>query len=248
MTEKNFVFIGTPCFGGLVNQGYMQSIIALMQYAGTEGFDLGLGVLGHDSLITRSRNTLVSSFLNETRATHLLFIDADISFQPEQVGRMLAADKDVVAGVYPLKILDWNNLGRLHDRPNESLSEKLLHYVGEPLPGGAVMRDGAFVTATYAGTGFMMIRRAVIERMIEAYPELAYDQIHAFPVPKVTPKQYALFECLIEAGTYLSEDFAFCHRWRALGGDVWLDTEGCLTHTGNHDFHGNPAARLAVPA
>ncbi|WFU05809.1 hypothetical protein QA648_21830 (plasmid) [Rhizobium sp. CB3171] len=246
MTENRLVFIATPCFGGMVAKDYMQSIISLMQVGGQFGVQLTLALLGNDALITRSRNTLVSHFLNDTAATHMLFIDADISFEPEQVMRLLDADKDVVAAMYPIKDYDWGNAAKAPLRNAETLAEAALHYVGTPLTGPYAEWDGDFVTAIYAGTGMLLIKRAVIEKMIAAYPGLRYDAIHAYPGTKRSPTtQYALFECLIEeeTGIYLSEDFAFCHRWRAVGGEIWLDTGSKLSHTGAHRFAGNPQPR-----
>ncbi|MDV6330812.1 hypothetical protein [Asticcacaulis sp. 201] len=239
MSQKPSIFIATPCFGGQVTQTYMQSIISLMSYCSTRNIDLTLAMLGHDSLITRSRNTLVSAFL-ETTATHILFIDADIGFAPEQVERMLQAQKPLVAGIYPLKVRDWSQLA-----PEIAPDQATLHYVGEPLSDGE--RDGDFATANYAGTGFMLIRRDCVDEMRASYPHLTYSHVHSFPRPKVLGTQHvALFECLIEPGTglYLSEDFAFCYRYRAIGGQVWLDTRGNLTHVGSHDFVGHPQARF----
>ncbi len=247
MTETPFIFIATPCFGGVVTQAYMQSVIALMHHMAQSTTQMTLALLGDDALITRGRNTLVSSFLNTTTATHLLFIDADISFAPEQVTRLIAADKDVVAGMYPIKALDWERT--VAPRSGETMEEAALHYVGTPLPEAEAQWDGDFVTASYGGTGLILIRRAVIERLIAAHPELQYRAIHAYPRTRPAPgTQYALFECMIDpaTGLYLSEDFAFCQRWRALGGQIWLDTAGRLTHTGSHHFHGNPGPRYAV--
>jgi hypothetical protein len=103
------IFVATPCFGGLVSQHYMQSVLNLAAFASQSGFDITLALLGHDSLITRSRNTLIGQFLNTPSATHLLFIDADISFEPDQVYQMLRFDREFVAGIYPLKVIDWSN-------------------------------------------------------------------------------------------------------------------------------------------
>jgi len=248
MSEKPFVFIATPCFGGLVTQTYMQSIISLIQHAADGSMQLTLAMLGNDALITRSRNTLVSTFLNDSNATHILFIDADISFEPTQITRLLDADKDIVAGMYPLKALDWDMAAQRQNKVDETPEESALHYVGTPLSDLEAERDGDFITAAYAGTGMLLIKRTVIEQMIAAYPHLQYASIHAYPRTKRTPStQYALFECLIEedSGLYLSEDYAFCHRWRAIGGKIWLDTVGRLTHTGSYNFPGNPMARYA---
>lgn len=244
---RPFVFVATPCYGGQVHQAYMQSVISLMQHARSSFFDVTLAMLGNDSLITRSRNTLVSAFLDMPQATHLLFIDADISFDPKQVERMLRFGEDVVAGVYPLKVLDWD-----HMRGTVSRSwgeEAALRYCGTACTGEeAETRDG-FITGSQAGTGFMLIARTAIERVIAAYPELRYSRMLVYP-PAATGNRshHAVFDCMIDpdTGTYLSEDYAFCWRWRRTGGKVWLDTAGRLTHTGMHDFRGNPAPRYAA--
>ncbi|MCK8787036.1 hypothetical protein M0638_21920 [Roseomonas sp. NAR14] len=248
MGAQPCIVIATPCFGAMVHQGYMLSVLRLVQHAAGR-YALNLHLLGHDSLITRSRNTLVARFLDTPEATHLLFIDADIAFRPEQVDRLLAAGRDVVAGMYPLKVFDWARADRERSRGEDPATAGLL-YVGAPCEGAALERDGDFVTATYAGTGFMLIRRAALERMAAAYPETRYRAIHAHPAPAgASPHQYALFDGSIDAdGTYLSEDYTFCRRWRAIGGQVWLDTAGALTHIGLHDFAGDPAARFGSVA
>jgi len=92
----------------------------------------------------------------------------------------------------------------------------------------------------------MLLKREVIERMIAAYPETRYERAHAYSRFKMA-QSYALFDCMIdkETGAYISEDFAFCQRWRDIGGKIWLDTEGKLTHTGAYNFCGDPRARYA---
>ncbi len=244
--QRPMVFIATPCFGGLVSQHYMLSIIGLIQSAGHAGFDATLALLGHDSLITRSRNTLVSQFLSMPEATHLLFIDADISFESQHVQRMLAFDKDFVAGIYPLKVQDWSNMAMKRAVGGEALATAPLLYVGSLCEGDELERDGAFATGIYCGGGFMLIKRQVIERMIEAYPESRYNKVHAFSNAKAE-ENYALFECMIDQETkaYISEDYGFCQKWRDIGGKIWLDTEGKLTHIGSHHFIGDPRMRYA---
>lgn len=244
---KPYLLIGTPCYGGLVAQGYMESIIGLMVYGSTHGFDMTLAMNGHDSLITRSRNKIVATFLDRPEATHLFFIDADISFPAEAVKRMLDFDQDVVAGMYPIKNIDWQRFqSRLKpDASEKEMRELGLNFVGLPLSDKEREERDGFTTGSYAGTGFMLIKRRVLERMILAYPETKYELAHTYPrVAKQSPNQYALFDCIIEKGTniYLSEDFAFCNRWRALGGKIWLDTQTRLTHTGVYAYEGTPAS------
>jgi hypothetical protein len=238
------IFVATPCFGGLVTTGYMMSVVKLMQYAEQHHFSLSLNVLGRDSLITRARNTLVAHFMTMPEATHLMFIDADIAFEPELVHRMLAFDEDVIGGMYPAKALCWNPPERICQR--EQPQTATLNYVGKFCEGEELERRGPFATGVYAATGFMMIKRRAIERLIAAYPEYAYASDHVYTPNRTERSYHALFECRIDPETreYLSEDFGFCRLWRALGGKIWLDVEGQLVHTGSHDFVGNPALRF----
>ncbi len=215
------LFVATPCYGGLVHQRYMQSAIALLQAGPGLGFRVSIEMLGYESLITRGRNTLVAKFLDTESATHLLFVDADIAFETGQVARMLRFQEDVVAGMYPLKTIP-------------------LQYVGYPCEGAELESRDGFVTGLYAGAGFLMIRREALARMIAAFPETRYTAAHTQAVPSASPNQYALFDCMIDPATghYLSEDFAFCRRWRGIGGRIWLGTRSRLTHIGTHEFPG----------
>jgi hypothetical protein len=243
------VVIATPCYGGLMTHVYVNSLLKLMGSKEKQGFGLGLFAAAHDSLITRSRNALVKSFLDATAATHLLFIDADIGFEPSAVLRLLQFDVEVAAGMYPLKVVDWARIRSTvgPGTTEETLRESGLHFVGVPCTDNEREERGGFVTGQYAGTGFMMIQRSAIERMVAAYPETAYRAMHTYPVQiSQGAPYYNLFDCMIhpENGAYLSEDFAFCHRFRKLGGKVWLDTTSRLTHVGSMEFAGNAAAEM----
>jgi hypothetical protein len=226
----------------------MKSVIELLQTGPSLGFRVSVELLGYDSLVTRSRNTLVAKFLDTGTATHLLFIDADISFEAAQIVRMLRFGEEVVAGIYPLKMVLWDELARERARSGESPDTASLRYVGYPAEGAdSASRDG-FVTGWYAGAGCMMIARSALTRMTEAFPETRYRSAHTGPVPDTGPNQFALFDCMIDPATghYLSEDYAFCARWRSIGGRIWLDTLGQLIHVGVHEFRGDP--RLRFPA
>jgi hypothetical protein len=240
---RNHVFIATPCFGGMVTQHYMESVINLMAAAPDVDVELTLAMLGQDALITRSRNALVAQFLSRPSATHLLFVDADIGFQPEHVWRLLAARKPVIAGMYPLKANYWTEDALRRTRDGEHPYTAALHYVGELKKDGAGARRGETVRATYVGTGFMLIEREAILKLCTAYPNLQYKYVHA-AAPSARTEHYALFDCLIdEGGFYLSEDYAFCKRWAEIGGEIWLDLALDLTHSGMSTFHGQPSVR-----
>lgn len=240
------LFVATPCYGGMVHQGYMRSVIELLQTGPALGFRVTVELLGYDSLITRSRNTLVAKFLNTENATHLLFVDADIAFEAAQIVRMLRFGQDVVAGVYPLKMICWDEAAMARLNSGEAHETAALRYVGYPAEGEEFESRDGFVTGRYAGAGCMLIRRSALENMTKAFPEARYTAVHTGPAPDTRPNQYALFDCMIDPvnGHYLSEDYAFCRRWRSLGGRIWLDTLGVLTHTGPHEFSGKPELRF----
>jgi len=247
LAAKPLVMVATPCFGGVVTQAYMLSVLKLLRRAPAAGFEVTLTMLGHDALVSRARSTLVGTFLDHADATHLLFIDADIAFEPEQVERLLAFDKDFTGALYPLKNIDWERIPERVVQGGESVRHAGLNYVGTFCYGAALARDAGFATAIYAGGGFQLIRRSVFERMTAAYPETRYAKVHAHPKPvSDSPHLYALFDCLIDrdSGAYLSEDYAFCRRWRDIGGEIWLDTASRLTHVGTNDYAGDFATRL----
>ncbi len=246
--SKPFVLIGTPCYGGVVTHVYMQSVLRLMMVP-SESVRFGLIMSAHDSLITRSRNAIVANFLDTPEATHLMFIDADIGFEPEEVHRLLRFDVELAAGRYPLKVRDWPKLLELaRAAPREANLESMgLTYVGQPSPVSDLETKDGFVTGTYAGTGFMMLKRSALERMTLAYPETKYRQAQTYPRAKQPSGQlYNLFDCMIDpdTGAYLSEDFTFCHRWRKLGQKLWLDTQSSLTQVGSHEFRGEPLVKM----
>ena len=245
---RPLVVVGTPCFGGMVTQNYTMSLLNLSAAAPKAGFDVAVIMLGNDALITRGRSAIVAKFLDNPSTTHLLFIDADISFSPEQVARLLTFDKDFVAGLYPAKIIDWQQLEARFGKTSERMDQSGFAYVADLCKGKELKTDQGFATGVYAGTGFQLIKRNVFERMKTAYPEMKYKALHAFPRPREpSDNLYAFFDCMIEpeTGVYLSEDYAFCRRWRALGGEIWLDLESKLTHSGSYSFHGDAAAHFA---
>jgi hypothetical protein len=242
------IVVATPCYGGMLTQRYMHSVCSLMSAASNEDVTVTVELLGNDSLITRARNTLVATALDIPTVTHLMFIDADIGFTADQVGRMVRFDQDVVAGMYPLKIVHHD--AAVFDRVagGEALETAQLRYVGAPHDEDDRQESDGFVSAEFAGTGFMLIKRAALERMQAAYPETRYNAAHDRAILNRSQNLYALFDCMIEpeTGEYLSEDYTFCRRWRALGGEVWLDTRSKLMHIGPREFAGDAQVRFGL--
>lgn len=243
--------IGTPCYGGNVSHHYMISALNLQAACMKMGVGLSFQMLGNDSLITRARNLVVSQFLDMPHATHLLFIDADIGFTPDQVFALIAADKDVVGGVYPMKRMDWQGFKHQARIGNEDLPAAAMNYVVEFEDPDHLPLDSRYAPVRYIGTGFLMIRRAVFAKLAEHYPDLAFNGMNMGVNPELaSPNTYGFFDCMIdpETRTYLSEDYAFCKRWRDIGGAIWADLLSRLTHVGPTDFNGDlPAMIRARP-
>src|ERR1700740_2350912 len=250
MTDQVNLVIATPCFGGQVSSIYASSIFTL-QRALRSMSNVGLTVhmRDGDALITRARANLVTLFLDDPNATHLLFVDADIGFTPDQVFRLIESGADVVAGFYPIKKVNWDKAKRAMEAGRPNLAAASLDYVLEIDDPDHVMVVNGFTRVRYAGTGFLMIRRHVLERMC-AHPEYAplrFYREHSHDALAGSASGFALFECMIDpaTGTYLSEDFAFCKRWTDIGGEIWADLDIRLDHVGPSVFRGDVASQFA---
>lgn len=234
------LFIATPCYGGNLTSRYVLSLLGTQSLLIQNG--IGYSVYFHtDSLITRARNSIASHFLRQRVFTHLLFVDADLAFDPSIVLRFLDFDKEVVGGVYPVKQLDIGAIRRsaiADDRVAEAVS---YNYSSSIYLHENNMPENGFIRVNYAATGFLMIKREVLERMVEAYPGLRYqdDFTRLDPIPA-----YALFDTMIEEGRFLPEDYAFCKRWRDLGGEIWADVASKFAHIGSYIYSGDIAAAV----
>lgn len=239
--------VATPCFGGQIAAVYAASLLKLeKRLRSLAGCNLKVLFKDGDALITRARANLVAQFLDDPSATHLLFIDADIGFEPDQVLRLIACGADMCAAVYPIKRIDWAKARKSIAAGRPDPAADALQYVFEVEDTAAVVARSGFVKVRYAGTGFLMIRRQAIERMCAHYPQLRYARDHSFEAATASSNRFALFECMIaEDGTYLSEDFAFCKRWSDMGGEIWADIDSKLTHVGPAAFCGNLSSQFA---
>jgi hypothetical protein len=251
MSDQIHLVVATPCFGGQVSSIYASSIFHLQRALRSKSnVDLKIHLRDGDALITRARANLVTLFLDDPVATHLLFLDADIGFRPEQVFRLIESGADVVAGVYPIKRVNWDKARRALEANRPNLPAASLDYVLEVDNPDHVAVVGGFTRVRYAGTGFLMIRRHVLETMCAhpGYASLQFFREHSRDVLAGSPNRFALFECMIDpaTGTYLSEDFAFCKRWTDIGGEIWADLDSQLDHVGPAVFHGDIASQFAA--
>jgi len=246
------IFIATPCYGGQLGEPYFRSMMRLAILCNQYDINFTVSTLANESLIPRGRNTLVSFFMEHPEATHLFFVDADIEFDPNDMLRMVAYDKPVVVGAYPKKAINWNSIINAAREDKVETSDTIeghsSNYVvnfdflkdkdGKPMP-QIQIRDN-LIKLKDAGTGFMCIKKEVIQQMFDKHPELSYA--NDINVDKKFEKHmYALFDTLIdpESRRYLSEDYTFCRRWQDMDGEVFLDPRTALNHVGHYTFRGN---------
>lgn len=247
------LFIATPMYGGLNHGLYMKSCIDLIGLLNHFGVEHRFSFLFNESLITRARNYLVDEFLRDEKFTHMLFLDADIGFDPKDVLTLLALDKDISGGPYPKKSINWNNVkAAIVKNPNieaKELETLVGEYVFNPAPGTTQFNAFEPLESLEIGTGFMMVKREVFDKFREAYPDKSYKPDHGgqkmFDGSRYI---HAYFDTVIDrkgsytdggSDRYLSEDYAFCQMVRKLGFKIWMCPWMVTTHIGTYGFHGN---------
>lgn len=221
-TQQPSILILTPTYDGKVFVRYMDSWDATRVYMAQRGIPCARATRNCDSLVPRARIALLSKFI-ASQFSHALFIDGDIDWSPESVHLLLQSGKDVVCGVYPKK--DYPISFPCNFEPG---TQDNLPFDSE---------SGCFRLKD-APTGFLMISRAAVERMIAAYPDRrCMIGEGGWDTPE-NQHAYDFFPCPIVNGMYQSEDFGFCELWRSIGGEVWVQPDITLGHSGLHRFVG----------
>jgi len=210
------------------------SMFQLAGYLYERGIPVTYGQTINESLVPRGRNGLVQRFI-ATEATHLMFIDSDIIFRPEDVTSLIQADKSVIAGLYPRKDIDWRSIrsAAIQGLPIECLADSGLSYVWEPMNRTSELRNAMEpVEASYCGTGFMLIKRDVFEKLADSVPSYCDDctKEHFGQIIK----EY--FATSIDNKRYLSEDYNFCRLVRESGIPVHIAPWVNLVHVGAYNF------------
>ena len=232
------LYIATPLYGGKACVSYTTSLLKTAEALRERGVPVQIDLIGNESLIQRARNIMSDRFL-KSDCTHLFFIDGDIGFDPDQVLRLISADKPIVAGVYPKKYLNFDKIQQKMDGSlvtSESLESVGLDYnLNIKYNATNTISDG-FIESLDAATGFLMISREAFLKVWEKHPELeAVNDMLPIGTESTKHTYRAVFECMIcpETKRYLSEDFAFIRRAQMCGIRVFCDLLSKLTHTGS---------------
>lgn len=251
------LLVATPLYDG-AQADYLRAVVGLTGAAERAGVGCSFVWLSNNASISRARNVLTAAFL-QSDATHMLFVDADIGFQPEDVldclARMQADPALAVLGApCPKRMINWSLVaaaaarGLAADTPS-ALERFSGVFALDPLdPKGQFPLDQP-IELLRVGTGLMIIRRDVIESLCARHPELRYkpdaldresglagDEIHSLFQPMIDP----------DSGHLMSDDFAFCRRVRDAGFRIWLAPWMRTSHTGPARFSGALADLAAL--
>jgi len=210
------VHICMPCYGGQLTESTFMSFIKWGNTCRQLGIDWTVETMTNESLISRARNTLTAKFLNTEGSTHLMFIDADIGWEPWHLLALLNHDKDVIGGLYPMKSLP-------------------VKWCVNGIPGANENDPSGLVEVTKTGTGFLLMKRHVFEKLNQ-HPAVKpfTNDIGLDPVLNQYMKTY--FDTAVREGRYYSEDWTFCENWRDLGHQIFVDKRVLLKHTGTYVF------------
>jgi hypothetical protein len=256
-TEQNNSFkpytllVATPVHSD-VSMHYAQSLLHLQKWCFHNNVRIGFQLM-KSSLITQGRNMCVAEFLKKG-FTHLLFIDSDIAFNEGAAGRLIEANKDVISIPYPLKDMNWDKGFKMIEegkiKSALDLKNKAFYRYPFKVPDPENIKiQNKVIEVTHSPTGFMMIKREVFEKMIIAYPNLRIDQDQLVngKVEKLG-HMWNFFDTLFdpEKRTYLGEDFAFCKRWRDIGGTCHAWIGDYITHVGEHQYTSRFADELIL--
>jgi hypothetical protein len=218
------VHICMPCYGGMLTESTFMSYIKWANTCRQLGIEWTMETMTNESLISRARNTLVAKFLNNPDSTHLMFIDADIGWEPWHLLVLLNAQKDVVGGLYPMKTLP-------------------IKWVVNGFENAEVSEDGNLQEVSKTGTGFMLVKRDVFDKLNVHQAVKPFKNDIGLPV-ELDPYMKTYYDTAVREGRYYSEDWTFCENWRDIGGKVWVDKRVLLKHTGTYVFDFNTQDKL----
>jgi len=244
------IFIATPMFGGSANYMYMISLINLLTKLGQAGIPSMFEIAANESLITKARNILVEGFLKSS-ATHMLFLDADLGFDADDVLRMIQSDKDLIGGQYAKKKINWDVVKRVvqgvPDIPPAHVNAVIAESTFRPIGDTMSFDINQPVEVESIATGMMLIKREVFEGMIEKLGDEiniisgGSETMDPKTMTRVTDahrRAYSFFDVSIDpvSRAYTSEDFTFCKRFRQIGGKVWLAPWTRTVHVGTYEY------------
>jgi len=243
MSNQKHVVIASPMFGGMCTGHYTQSLLMTGSAFTQAGIQMSAMMMFNESLIQRARNGLVKNFMR-TNGDYLMFIDADIGWNPHDILPMIDADKDIICGIYPKKEINWHGVKAAVEAGVPV--EQLKHHSGALVVNLVDYSGTVTVPRTEpleiwnGGTGFMLIKRSVLEGLTDKVATYTNDVVDLNNTVNPGDLIHEYFAVSIEEGTnrLLSEDYHFCMLARKHGYKVWAAPWVTLAHIGSYMFEG----------
>lgn len=214
------IFVATPTYDGTLHHRYVSSLLAATLYCLFHKVELELRVVAGASLIQYARNQLVREFLEDPTFTHMMWIDADVGFDPRAIMQLLNHGKDVVGGVYPMKCIP-------------------IEWPYAPLEGEKV--EGLHRASVMPG-GFLLVSR----KAVQAVADQSAEYIHTMGGFRYPTKH--VFDLVLENRQLLGEDIIFSRKLIACGFDVWCDPHLSFAHCGGYEWRGNLGEAIRMGA
>ncbi len=221
MAKSVYIFI--PAFGNMLTAATFSTSHNLRNHLQAKGIGGSISVYSYPD-IAELRSIALTRWYDTTDEDYLLFIDADMGFPPALVTDMLMLDEPLVGAIYPKRGLPINWVGSCAATSAE--------------------RRGDFIQVDGIGMGVTLIRRDVVDVMLEQMPDLVDTRLELHPAGIALKEAGATriiraFEKvdIPEAGP-LSEDLSFCWRWKQCGGRIWASIGHPITHVGQHEYTG----------
>lgn len=247
------LFVSTPMYGGQCSGMFCKSSADLAAICANYQIPMQYYFLFNESLITRARNYCMDEFMRSP-ASHLMFIDSDIGFSPQDIIALMALqvqfdEYDIIGAPYPKKCISWEKIKAAVDKgvadEDPSVLEKFVgDFVFNPKAGQKQIPIGEPVEVLEIGTGMMMIKKEAAQKFYDSYKEYLYKPDHARTEHFDGSREILqFFQAEIDPASkrYLSEDYWFCQKAQAIGLKTWLCPWMKTQHIGSYVFGGSLA-------
>lgn len=216
------LLIATPTGEGKLECVYVDALMQTKELLTSLGAKVSHAIVKYCADVSLARNRAFSAFVAHKQFTHCLMIDADMGWNAHDVVRMLLLERDFIGGVGCRKLYPATYCFTQNDD------------FGTPLAMNHEINTNVW-EMTAIGGAFVLVTRNVADKMVEAYPELEFNDDNSSK-----DKIWGFFDSFVNRGKRrLSDDYAFCHRWRSIGGKVFALLDVTLLHVGSHTFRGN---------
>lgn len=216
----NSILLAVPCYGGIVSDETTRGLYNSAKFFDRAGIRNELILVANESLISHGRSNIANFFINNTEHSHIMCIDADIGFFPEDIAKLMELNVEFATAPYSMKTVPPKyNFG---------------------LTANTEWLDNKACTVSHIGTGFQLVNRSVFEKIAKAYPELrCIPNTTRQLSDKEKQNSYHYYDTMLINGQMIPEDFSFEKRWRNIGGKIWMRPDIKLHHIGSHVFTGD---------